>query len=92
MVRKRHDDQFVTSFDNNDVVWETAENEAFRAFTARASGHRGKRKEAVFYNIKGRFNRVDKFIAETLPLLFIPISRRLGFLGGLPENSCVGHY
>jgi hypothetical protein len=85
MMRKGHNDQFIAMFDDNNVVWKSAKNEAFYALAARVPGHGRKGKEAVFYNINGRFNRLGELGAEALSLLFIPSSRRFGFLGGLPR-------
>jgi len=67
-MSKRHNDQFIAALDDNEVVRKTAKNNAFCALTAGASRHRRKGKEAVLYNIHGRFNRVGKLSAEVLPL------------------------
>jgi hypothetical protein len=84
MMSKRHDDQFCSTFDNNNVVGEAAKNEAFCSFGAGMPRHRGQGNETVFYNIEGSINRVGILGAQPISLSFVPTSRRFRFLGCLP--------
>lgn len=48
MMSKRHDGPFIATIDDNDVVWESAENEAFCSESTGGSGHGRKGEMAVF--------------------------------------------
>ena len=92
MMRKCHNNSFIATIDDNNVVWESAKNEAFCSVNSGASRHVRKGKKAVFYNINGSFNRHAELGAETLPFLLILSSRRFRFVGGLTENSNLWYY
>jgi len=86
-MSKRHNDHLIAAFDDDNVVRESAKNEALRTFSAGISWHERKRKETVFYYINGSFNRCSKLSTEALSLFFIPDGRCFGFLNGLLQNS-----
>lgn len=82
-MSKCHNDQFIaTAYDDN-VVWETAKDESFCSKSAGVSGHRRKGQKAVFYNIKWQLRSPEQTrrqapvaLARTgWPLL--PLLRRL---------------
>src|SRR6056297_2081747 len=92
MMSERNDNQFFSTFDNNDVVGEAAKNKAFCSFGAGMYRHGGQRNETVFYNIESSINRLGKLGTQPISLFFVPTSRRFRFLGCLPENSYFSHY
>jgi len=92
MMRKSHNDPFIATTNDDSVVWESAENEAFCPLFAGDSRHGGKGKKTVFYEIKRSFNCLNKLGAETSPFLLIPSGRRFRLFDSLTENSDLRHY
>ncbi|MBU1189343.1 MAG: hypothetical protein KKC01_09965 [Gammaproteobacteria bacterium] len=67
-MSKRHNDPFIVTIYDNNIVWESAKNEAFCSAAIGAFRHGRKRKKTVFYHINSRLNRLSKLGAEALPL------------------------
>ena len=92
MISKGHNDPFIATINDNDILWEPARYEAFCPLVTGDPRHGREGKKAVLYNINGGFNRGSELAAEALSFLFIPSGRRFRFVSGMTENSNFRHY
>ena len=92
MMSKRHNDYLIGVFDDDNVVWESAKDEALCTFAAGVSRHGREGKETVFYYVNGSFNRRSKLCTEAPSLFLIPNGCCFGFLSGLFQNPDFTHY
>jgi len=86
-MSKCYNDPFVATINDNNVVWESAQNEALCSVFTGTSRHGGKWKEIVFYYINSSFNCLSKLGAKALPFLLVPNGRRFSLFRSLTENS-----
>jgi hypothetical protein len=86
-----NNDNFVDAFAYNDVVWESPQNETFRAALSCHTRCWGKRHDLFLEQIERGIYGQAEFGAETRTLQFIPSGCFGGFVSGSIENSNPAH-
>jgi len=66
-MSKSHNNPLTATINDNDVVWESAQNEALCSVYTGASRHGRKWKKIVFYYVNSSINCFSRLGAKALP-------------------------
>ena len=92
-MRKSDDNDLVTVFTNNDVVWKAPERQTLRSeLPGRLSNSGCQRNDILFQEIKRRIDCSLKLRAESVSLAFIPSGRFRRFICGCSQNAHDTHH